>query len=87
MSLKQVLNGVCVMGKRTYVVAVKEVHVQHVSIEADSYEEAISLVNDGDGDEIGEAEYTCTLESDDWDIKGPDDNCFLPVYDTLDVGL
>lgn len=42
------------MGK--YVIAVKEEWIQHLEVEAESAEQAIALVNDGDGEDAGFSE-------------------------------
>lgn len=49
-----------------YLVGRREVHVAYVEIEADSPEEAISSVADGNGDESDFFEYSHTLDPDTW---------------------
>ena len=39
-----------------YVIAVKEEWIQHLEVEAESAEQAIALVNDGEGDDAGYSE-------------------------------
>lgn len=51
----------------TFIVGVKEVHVQEVVIEAESEEDAIFMVENGEG-ENGKCEYDYTLDSDEWVI-------------------
>jgi len=51
-----------------YVVKVLEVHKQHVFIDANSHEDAISKVENGEG-ENGNLVYSCTLESDNWSVE------------------
>lgn len=53
----------------------KEIFDQIVEIDADDREEAIDLVADGSGDEIGEAEYHSTMNVDTWkceEVKKPE---------------
>ena len=59
-----------------YIVKVREVHVMDVVIEADSKEEAIAAVTDGDGEYQDDSlEYSHTLEAEDWTVEGPFGTC------------
>lgn len=51
-----------------YLVVIREVHKQEVLIEADSPEEAMAKVQEGEG-ENGELDYDYTLEPDTWDVE------------------
>jgi hypothetical protein len=51
-----------------YDVQVREVHVQHIVVEADSPEEAVDMVRDGDGDHAA-IEYSHTLGPDSWTVE------------------
>jgi hypothetical protein len=50
-----------------FVVLVKEVHTSHMEIHADSKEEAIEKVANGEGEEVHE-EYSHTLDTDEWEV-------------------
>lgn len=55
---------------KKYIVGVREVHVQYVSVEADSIEEAIAKAEDGcEGDETLQLEYSHTMDSDSWSVE------------------
>jgi hypothetical protein len=54
-----------------YIVTVKEIHGQQFTVEADSFEEAIAMVKEGDGD-IGHMEYILTMDTDTWDVYDAD---------------
>lgn len=54
-----------------YDVQVREVHVQHMIVEAGSPEEAVKKVRDGDGDQA-DIEYSHTLEPDTWTVESLD---------------
>lgn len=52
---------------KTFIIGVKEVHIQPVRVEADSREEAIKKVAEGEGETLEELlEYDYTLEPDVW---------------------
>ena len=48
---------------KTYIVGVREVHVSSMKITAESKEQAIDLIKEGDGEEVN-LEYSHTLDSD-----------------------
>ena len=50
---------------KTYIVSVKEIHIQQYEIEADSESEALELVTNGNGDPIGDPIYSEMLDADD----------------------
>lgn len=50
---------------KTYTVTVKEIHDSYVEVEADSPEEAIAKVADGEGCEV-DCEFNSTLDSSTW---------------------
>ena len=50
-----------------FVVNIREVHVSSREIEAESAEEALRLVKDGEGEEIL-CEYSHTLDEDTWTV-------------------
>lgn len=50
---------------KKYVVYVPEVHYQRVEIEAENEEDALELVMDGEGNQIGNPEYEYTLDDED----------------------
>ena len=52
---------------KTYRVTVKEVWRSDIFIKADSKEDAIAKVKDGDGDETN-IDYEYTLEDDTWEV-------------------
>jgi hypothetical protein len=54
--------------KMRFLVGVREVHVSTVEVEAESPEEAMRLVQDGDGEEIMR-EYSHTLDPDLWTVE------------------
>lgn len=56
-----------------YTVLVREVHVSHMVVEADSPEEAIKKIKDGDGDEAT-CEYSHTLDSETWSVDDAEGN-------------
>ena len=51
---------------KTFIVNVREVHVAHVRVKADSEDQAIDLVRDGEGDYLDRLDYSETLDSDTW---------------------
>lgn len=53
--------------KAKYTVAVREVHILYVDVEADSEEQAMKIVQDGGGD-YGQSEYQRTLGTETWTI-------------------
>lgn len=55
------------MGMKTFIVSVREVHVSHRQVEADSPEDAIQRVQDGEDEEIS-MEYSHSLETDTWTV-------------------
>jgi len=56
------------MGKK-FIVQVREVHINSISVEADSPEDAIDLVRDGDADDSISLEYSHTLDPDNWSVE------------------
>lgn len=56
-----------------YTVLVREVHVSHMVVEADSPKEAIKKIKDGDGDEAL-CEYSHTLDSETWSVDDAEGN-------------
>ena len=50
-----------------YSVQIREVHINHMKIEADSVEEAIKQVREGDGESVY-IEYSHTLDPDTWTV-------------------
>ena len=52
-----------------YIVTIEEVHKQHIKVFADSEEEAINRVEDGEGEEDGAPEYSYTLDKDTWQAE------------------
>lgn len=60
---------------KTYRVFVKEVWVQAFDIEAESKEEAIKLITEGDGDIVqDELDYSHSLDPDTWTVEELDEN-------------
>jgi hypothetical protein len=53
---------------KTYIVAIQEVHVQHIKVSAGSQEEAIEKASDGKGD-YQHLEYKHTLSRDTWTVE------------------
>ena len=53
---------------KTYYVERAEVYKQTIKVEANSVEEAISLVADDGGEIVGELEYSHTLDVDTWNV-------------------
>ena len=53
---------------KKYVVLVQEIHYAHMAIEANSEEEAVNLVRDGEGEQI-ELEYSSTNDPDTWNVQ------------------
>jgi len=53
---------------KKYYVLVSEVHVSTMEIEAETPEEALEKVAEGEGDEII-CEYSYTLEPDSWKVE------------------
>ena len=59
----------------TYIVNVREVHIQPVEVEASSEEEAIQEVKDGEGEYMDDLlKYSHTLNSDTWTVEKQGDN-------------
>ena len=63
-----------------YIVKIREVHISYLEIEAESHEEAISLVADGEGEQLLQ-EYSHTLDPDEWSVeeKREDSAGLLPI--------
>lgn len=60
---------------KKYIVNIREVHLQPIEIEAESPEEAIRLVQDGDGEgDYTNGEYSHTLDSDTWTVEEKKEN-------------
>jgi hypothetical protein len=53
---------------KTYIVAIREVHVQHIKVTASSQEEAIEKASEGKGD-YRHLEYNHTLSRDTWTVE------------------
>lgn len=53
---------------KKYIVTMKEVHNQEMLIEANSPEEALSKVSEGEGTAQSEAYYSYTLDSDEFEV-------------------
>jgi len=68
------------MSLKAFFVEVKEVHNRVVKIMAEDAKVATELVADGQGEQIGEAEYGYTLDSDVWTIRDEAGN----FYDNMD---
>lgn len=52
-----------------FIVSVKEVYIQPVSIEAESVEDALRKVKDGDGEYLEDQhEYCYSLPFDEWNV-------------------
>ena len=62
-----------------YTVLVREVHISHMEVEADSPEEAIEKVKEGEGDEAT-CEYSHTLDDDTWSVDDADGNTVRDQY-------
>jgi hypothetical protein len=57
-----------------YIVAVREIHIQLVEVEAETEEDAKQVVRDGDGDYLdGTLEYSDTMNSETWTVDKKDD--------------
>lgn len=73
----QLIHGI-IERRRTmkiYRVFVKEVWVQAFDIEAESKEEAIKLITEGDGDIVqDELDYSHSLDPDTWTVEELDEN-------------
>lgn len=54
---------------KKFIVLVREVHVARVHVEADSPEDAIMAVREGDGDYGDETEYSHTLDPEAWTVE------------------
>lgn len=55
--------------KKTFIVNVREVHIQPFRVEAETRQEAIEIVADGGGDLMeGCLEYSHTLDPDTWTV-------------------
>jgi hypothetical protein len=60
-------------GLKTYIVEVREIHVQKVRVKAESEDHAKELISQGDGDYIDNAlEYSDSLEPDTWVVYEED---------------
>ncbi len=57
---------------KTYTVTVREKYDSYVEIEANSPEEALEKVKNGEGREVA-CEYNSTLPSDTWNVHHEDD--------------
>ena len=64
---------------KVYYVQVREVHVSTREIVADSPEDALEKVKDGEGDEIT-CEYSHTLDDDTWSIDDAEGNVVRDQY-------
>ena len=53
---------------KTYIVGVREVHVSHMEVEANSPEEAVKKVVEGEGEETY-LEYSHPLDKDLWTVE------------------
>ncbi len=61
------------MAKKRFNVSVREVHIQQISVIAESSEEAIHLVEEGEGTPLDNTlEYSHTLETDTWTAEEGD---------------
>ena len=59
-----------VSGKKAFVVGVREVYVQPYRVVAETPEEAVRLVADGEGDILdADFEYSHTLNPDTWTVE------------------
>lgn len=56
-----------------FVVGVKEVHTQYVTVEAETVEEAVKLVEDGKGEEASKTKYEYALPVDKWTVTVVDE--------------
>jgi len=54
---------------KNWSVIVKEIHLQEVEVEADTAEEAIEAVLEGDGDYTAHTQHLETLDTDTWSVK------------------
>jgi len=60
------------MATNYYTVKVKEIHYQDYRVAADSPEDAIDSIMEGEGELIeGALEYSHTGDADDWRVEGP----------------
>jgi hypothetical protein len=58
------------MGKKAYIVGVREVHIQSFLALAETPKEAVRLVADGEADILdGEFEYSHTLDPETWTVE------------------
>jgi len=64
-----------------YRVCVKEVHNQYIWIDADSVDEAVRKVQEGEGDELGVAEYDYTLDTEQWTVEQETDKGIIDDYE------
>ena len=55
-------------------VLVKEIHLQAVSIKANSNEEAMSMVINGEGEEVGDPYFYETMNPETWTVCNPHGN-------------
>ena len=53
---------------KTYIVGIREVHVNLVEVEAESPEEATAAAADGAGDYL-DLEFSHTLDTDEWTVE------------------
>ena len=54
---------------KNWSVIVQEIHLQEVEVEADTAEEAIYAVSDGEGDYSALPHFLETLDTDTWSVK------------------
>lgn len=54
-----------------FTVEVREVHISHVQVEAETREEAVANVKGGEGDELN-LEYSNTLDKETWAVVDAD---------------
>ena len=59
-----------------HIVQVREVHISHREVDAESASEAIDLVRRGDGDETF-CEYSHTMDSETWSVEDEKGNVVL----------
>lgn len=64
---------------KLYYVHIREVHVSTREVEADSPEEALEKVKDGDGEETM-CEYSHTLDDETWTVEDAEGNIVRDQY-------
>lgn len=64
-SKKQMMGS---MSKKRYTILIREVHVAHHTVSANSKEEAVKMVKDGESCEEY-IEYSHTMDDDTWQIE------------------